>query len=98
MSHSEVHDRRVKRLIERIYSYADAEGISAKTASVAILSAGKEIERLEKGGSTKPSTLEKYEFVLKRLEADNKAGVDSDRRQRARDYAEQFSKSQAVSA
>lgn len=74
MSHSETHARRVKKLTDGVRAYADSLGISPKTASLRVFKDGKELERLEGKGSTKPVTLEKYEGRLKSW----KAGVDPD--------------------
>ena len=65
MSLSATHDKRLKRLIAGVKAYAAAEGISETTASLRIFCDGKELKRLEAGGSKKPATIEKYEERLK---------------------------------
>jgi len=92
MSPSEAHAKRVAKLTQRVRAYADAEGIGPATASYIILNDGKELARLEGSGSTKPLTLEKFEYVMKRMEADTKAGVTTKRDGRARRYAAEFKK------
>lgn len=65
MSHSATHDRRLKKLIDGVKAYAASQGIKETTASLRIFRDGKELGRLDKGGSTKPATLERYELRLK---------------------------------
>ena len=100
MSISLTHAKRIERLIERVKAYATSEGIEPTTASSIILGAGKELERLQgseryKKGSTKPATLEKYEYVLARMEKDTRKRIKTDRYERARQYAAEFAELQA---
>lgn len=74
MSHSEAHDRRVRKLTEAVRAYAAAADISPRTASLRVFRDSKELKRLEGTGSTKPATLERYEARLKAW----KAGIDPD--------------------
>lgn len=77
VSFAEQHQRRVDRLVEGVKAYAREANITESTASRRVLNQSGELERLEKGGTLKPYTLELREKRLKELRRSLKAGLQA---------------------
>lgn len=67
MSLAEQHRKRVERLVQSVKQYALEAGIEESAASRRVLNQSGELDRLERGGTLKPDTLELREEKLKTL-------------------------------